>query len=194
MFSWQIWDTNLIDNSMIGDRFQFKTWQYIQSLAKKLDFFQTQFGKHAPALFIPKVQKCVRIDCWCGRHADGDVVLPTARVQVAAGIELVAAEEAAASRIVSKCVCGNVYGNVCESTGLLFAICMEMHGALNRHLPNSAFPQEGGADTGDPRRRRPLTPTHFYAPSHPLRSKSKMESQCIYAKCITQNWILIHLC
>ena len=31
----------------------------IQSLAKKLDFFQTQFGKHAPALFIAKVQKCV---------------------------------------------------------------------------------------------------------------------------------------
>ena len=31
----------------------------LQSLAKKLDFFQTQFGKHAPALFIAKVQKCV---------------------------------------------------------------------------------------------------------------------------------------
>ena len=31
---------------------------YVQSLAKKLDFFQTQFGKHAVALIIGKVQKC----------------------------------------------------------------------------------------------------------------------------------------
>ena len=38
----------------------FYTWRtYLQSLANKLDFFQTQFGKHAPALFIAKVQKCV---------------------------------------------------------------------------------------------------------------------------------------
>ena len=30
----------------------------LQSLAKKLDFFQTQFGKHVVALVIGKVQKC----------------------------------------------------------------------------------------------------------------------------------------
>ena len=31
---------------------------YLQSLAKKLDFLQTQFGKHAVALVKVKVQKC----------------------------------------------------------------------------------------------------------------------------------------
>ena len=36
-----------------------KNSKYITvSLAKKLDFFQTQFGKHAVALIIGKVQKC----------------------------------------------------------------------------------------------------------------------------------------
>ena len=30
----------------------------LQSLAMKLDFFQTQFGKHVVALVMGKVQKC----------------------------------------------------------------------------------------------------------------------------------------